>query len=170
MRKIVCPLLILTAFAARAEPASVVSLPDRLTLEEALRLFHEHGFDLLIAEAAVQSAQGDLISARQIPNPSVQTQGSKAFHYDPTVDGCEGCSSTGFTVGAGDNGALFDTLIGKRRLKIRVAEAALAAARQSRADAGRTLTTLVKQQYVQTVLAKADLEAAERDDKRVKVL
>ncbi|MFI5180120.1 MAG: TolC family protein [Thermoanaerobaculia bacterium] len=165
MRKTFCRLLFrsalllfLPALAAGAESPSLVSIPDRLTLDEALRLFRVRGFDLLIAEAAVQSAQGDLISARQIPNPSIQAQGSKAFHYDPTVDGCEGCSSTGFSVGATDGGALFDVVIGKRRLKIRIATAALEAARRSRADAERTLTALVKQQYAQTVMAKVALD------------
>ncbi len=153
------PLLSLQASPAAVPPATVI-LPERLTLEESLRLFRERGLDLLIAEAAVESAEGDLISARQIPNPFVQVEGSHAYDYDPNVPGCEGCSSTGFTVGGGDNGALFDVLIGKRKLKIRVADAALAAARLSRANAERTLTALVKQQYAQTVLAKAALDFA----------
>ena len=76
------------------------------------------------------------------------------------MDGCIGCSSTGFSVGANDSGALFDVVIGKRRLKIRIAAAALEAARRSRADAERTLTALVKQQYVQTVMAKVALDFA----------
>ncbi len=162
------PLLLLGASAAAgqsiaetkpgaAPPRADVSLPPLLTLDDSLRLFRQRGFDLLVAEATVSAAEGDLISARQVPNPTVQVQGSHAYDYDPNVPGCEGCSANGFLVGVGDNGALFDALIGKRLLKVRVAEAALAVARQSRADAERTLTTLVKQQYAQTVLAKATL-------------
>ncbi len=162
------PILLLAGGAAAGQAAAerkqgpapspaVVSLPPLLTLEESLRLFRPRGFDLLLAEAAVRAAEGDLASARQVPNPSVQAEGSHASNYDPDVPGCEGCSANGFSVGLGDNGALFDVLIGKRLLKVRVAKAALAAARNSRADAERTLTTLVKQQYAQTVLAKAAL-------------
>src|SRR4029450_739652 len=45
-------------------------------------------------------------------------------------------------------------LIGKRRLKIDVAQQALAAAERSRDDAERLLVTTVKQQYIQTGLSR----------------
>jgi cobalt-zinc-cadmium efflux system outer membrane protein len=59
-----------------------------------------------------------------------------------------------------EQGAIFDFLTGKRRLRIQVAKAALEAAKLSRADAERTLSFTVKQQYVAAVLAKASLEFA----------
>jgi cobalt-zinc-cadmium efflux system outer membrane protein len=59
-----------------------------------------------------------------------------------------------------DSNALEDTLSGKRGLRLRVARAALAAAKLNRADAQRTLEFQVKQQYIQAVQARDSLDFA----------
>ncbi|HWE22617.1 MAG TPA: hypothetical protein VG496_01640, partial [Myxococcales bacterium] len=53
--------------AATPEPA----LPPVLTLAEALRLFHERSFDLVIADAQLAAARGDERAARAIANPAL---------------------------------------------------------------------------------------------------
>ncbi len=137
--------------------ASGEPLPSPLTLEEALRLFRQRGYDLLIADAAVLGARGDLVAAGQVANPNLSLSVGRVYHYDPNAAGCEGCSRYSYDAGISDSAATFDLLIGKRRLKVRVARAALEAARQSRADAERTLVSLVKQQYVQAAEAREAL-------------
>jgi cobalt-zinc-cadmium efflux system outer membrane protein len=133
------------------------TLPAQLSLADALRVFRERGFDLLLADAAVASASGDLAIAKALPNPVVGGGGGRSFTYDPGKCDHSGCSRTPWNANLSDQGLLVDLLVGKRRLKVDVAKAALEAARLSRADAERTLTALVKQQYVQVVLARAAL-------------
>ncbi|HJZ84271.1 MAG TPA: TolC family protein, partial [Polyangia bacterium] len=148
--------------------ASANSLPSHLTLGDALRLFRERGFDLIIAEAQVESAQGDLNIAGAVPNPSLGLSFGHAFTYQPdSSDPTNACSQsnatcTANTIGAAlnDQSAISDSLLGKRGLRLRVAKAALAAARQSRVDAQRTLEFQVKQQYMQAVLARDQLDFA----------
>jgi outer membrane protein, heavy metal efflux system len=150
----------LVAQGGRAEEPSpppdvaVVTIPSPLHLEDAVTIFRARGFDLLLADAATESARGDLRSARAFPNPVVTASGGRSFTYDP--DRCDrpGCSATAVSAGLSDQGLLADLLIGKRRLKIDVAQQALAAAERSRDDAERLLVTTVKQQYIQTVLAR----------------
>lgn len=139
-------------------------LPAVLTLEDALQIFHAHGLDLIIAEAAVNSAEGDVRVAGAVPNPVLGPSRSHAFTYEPNDPSCAEnhatCSVNGFGVDLNDQAALFDTLSGKRGLRLRVARAALAAARQSRVDAERNLDFLVKQQYIEATLARASLDFA----------
>src|SRR5262249_4008352 len=78
--------------------------------------------------------------------------------YDPGR--CAGCSATSVNAGLSDQGLLADFLIGKRRLKIDVARQALEASQLSRTDAERVLLATLKQQYIQTVLARVLLDFA----------
>ncbi|MEO6418175.1 MAG: TolC family protein, partial [Polyangiaceae bacterium] len=73
---------------------------------------------------------------------------------------CAGCSATTFGAGISDQAAIEDVVSGKRGLRLRVAGAALAAAKLSRVDAQRTLEYQVKQQYFQVVLARAAFDFA----------
>jgi cobalt-zinc-cadmium efflux system outer membrane protein len=137
--------------------ASGGEIPEKLSLPEAVAIFRAHGFDLLIADAAVRGSEGDLMAAGQVANPTISAGIGHIYNYDPTVDGCDGCSSRSLSAGASDNGALFDLFIGKRRLKVDVARFALDAARRSRGDAERILVSQLKQQYVQAAMAKSAL-------------
>jgi outer membrane protein, heavy metal efflux system len=143
--------------AVSAPAPSEPAIPAHLSLGDALRIFHERGFDLLLADAAVASAEGDLTIARAFPNPQVAGATGASFGYDPGKCDTSGCSRQPWNASVTDQGLLVDLVVGKRRLKTDVARAALQAARLSRVDADRTLTSLLKQQYVQTVLAGAVL-------------
>lgn len=142
-------LVALLLAAAAAQPPS--ALPSPLTLPEALRIFRERGFDLLLAQAQVESAQGDLQAAAALPNPQLSGSLGRSFNYDPAQ--CAGCSATARSWGLSDQGALFDLLINKRGLRRDAAAAALSAARLTRADAQRTLEFQLKQQFLQAALA-----------------
>jgi len=162
--------LALLATTAHAQPEPT-TLPASLSLDDALRVFRQRGLDLLIAEAAVQSAEGDARAARAIYNPNVSYSFSHIFNYDAEqvcsprdrvtgYGGSDACSPNVHSLTLGDNSALFDSLSGKRGLRISVADAALKAARMSRADAQRTLEFQLKQVYLQAVLARDDLDFA----------
>src|SRR5262249_46803224 len=60
----------------------------------------------------------------------------------------------------GDSNAIEDSLSGKRGLRLRVACAALAAARMNRVDAQRTLELGIKTTYLQAVSARDNLDFA----------
>jgi cobalt-zinc-cadmium efflux system outer membrane protein len=151
------------ASPARAEVSSSpgVDLPDTLTLEDALRIFRERGFDLLIAEAAVRSAEADTHVAGAVPNPIVSAGYGRVIPpYDPASCGGGGCSANQWTLGLSDNGAILDSVSGKRGLRKDVAGAALKAAKMSRVDAGRVLEFDIKQQYYQALQARAAYDFA----------
>jgi cobalt-zinc-cadmium efflux system outer membrane protein len=148
--------------------AAAVTLPAQLSLDDALKIFRERGLDLIIAEAAVMSAEGDVRAAGAIPNPSFGVTYSHVFTYNPnsTDPGSQcsasnaNCTNEGFGLDLNDQGALSDVLFNKRGLRLKVARAALQAARQGRADAQRTLELQLKQQYIQAVLARDELDFA----------
>lgn len=143
---------ILAIVAAAAVPEQQV-LPSPLTLPEALRIFRERGFDLLISEMTVESARGDVEIAGAFANPVLSGSLGRSFNYNPNAPDCVGCSSTQQSIGLSDQGVLFDLLINKRRLRRDTARAALEAARLGRADAQRTLQFQLKQQFLQASLA-----------------
>ena len=156
------------AFSARAgEVPAAAPLPDLVTLDDALTIFRKRGFDLLIADAAVASAEGDVKIAGAVYNPGVSLGIGHTFNYDPVQSGCQttgagsanpngdGCSSNVFNVGVTDNAAIMDVVAGKRGLRLDVAHAALKAARLSRVDAQRNLEFQVKQQYFVALEARA---------------
>jgi len=156
-------------------------LPSTVSLDDALRMFHARGFGLLIADAAVVNAQGAERAAGYIPNPQLGLGYGRALGYDPSQVGaaspvtslnggatnfqvpaapCTGCSANQYTISLSDQAAIEDTLAGKRHLRMKVAHAALEAAKLSRADAERTLGFQVKSAYFQAVQARAAYEFA----------
>ena len=135
------------------KPPPPTQLPALVTLSEADRLFHTSGLDLLVADAQVVHAEGDLLAARAVQNPNIQGSVGYAFDYGPPA-ACVGCSPWSFSVQVSDNATLFDIMTGKRGLRGDVARAALKAARLGRVDAERVVRAQVKQAYVQLVVAK----------------
>ncbi len=154
------------ASARAAPPPDAPALPPRLTLEDASRLFRERGLDLLIADAAVLSAEGDLRAARAIANPQLSAEYGRSRTYGSCTDAqgnpspCGTVAEALYGIGLSDSAAIFDGLTGKRGLRVTAARAALEAARASRADAERTVGTQVKQQVAQVVLAQESLRFA----------
>ena len=129
---------------------AVAVLPPVLTIEDALRIFRERGFDLLIADAQVAAAEGDVGAAGAVANPQLSASAGRSFDYDPRA--CPGCSATAWTLGLTDPSALSDLITGKRGLRVDVARAALTAARRSRDDALRTLSLQVRQAVLDLAL------------------
>jgi cobalt-zinc-cadmium efflux system outer membrane protein len=162
--------LLLAGVAGAVESApEPPPLPSVLSLTEALARFKRDGLDVLIAEAAVEGAQGDVSLAGAVPNPSLSGTFGKSF----VCDGCNFLPPAAFSVGLGDQNAIEDSLSGKRGLRLEVARAALRAARLGRADAERTGVALVKQQFVQALIAQESLLTAEetaRDSAKLREL
>lgn len=143
---------------------STIETPRPLTLPEALQVFRSRSFDLLIADAATDSARADEIVAGTIANPSFLLSRGSSSGYDPSQ--CLGCSNRSIGMGVTDQAALSDTLSGKRRLRQAVAHAAVEASRQGRADAQRTLEFTLKEQVLQAELARQALTHA-RESQRL---
>lgn len=161
------------AHAARRPPpsaAEAVTLPPRLTLAEAVRLFRRHGFDLLLADAARRAAEGDVEIEAQMKNPTAKAAAGRIFNYSVDVTPCSGCSLLALTYGMTDGGATFDVLSGKRGARIRAALAALEAVKAQRADVERVLVAAVKQQYVEVVLREGALGFARETRARLEEL
>lgn len=141
--------------AAPAEAAEI--LPSKLSLAQARQILRARGYDVLLAEASAQAAAADVSTARAIANPQLSLGVGRSFGYHANAPGA---SATSWSAGIADQGALADTLFGKRHLRVTVAEAALNAARRARDDALRTLDFQVKSAYVQVAVAERVLEFA----------
>ena len=156
-------LILLHTWQVRADAPSPVELPAHLSLEQAMETFRTHGLDMLIADAAVLGAQGDLRAAGAIPNPQLSTNFGHVFNYSAANTArmpCVGCSDVVVGGELSDQAALEDTLTGKRALRLRVARAALEVAQLGRRDAERVVGFQVKTQYVRVVAARSALEFA----------
>ena len=134
-------------------------------MQDALRLFRERGFDLIVADAMVDSTRGDAQIAGAIPNPALSGGVGRSFGFNSAQ--CPGCSSLAWSAGVSDQSAVFDTLSGKRRLRSRTAELALAVARQNRADTQRTLESMLRQQYLEAVYDRDALDLAHESQGRL---
>jgi outer membrane protein, heavy metal efflux system len=146
--------MISTLPASAREPDGDFDIPAHLRSADALRLFREHGLDLILAEAATESARGDALLASAAPNPSFSGGVGRSFACSgSSVD----CSALAWNVGVSDGSAVFDSVSGKRRLRMSVANLALEAARKGEADARRTLEGMLRQSYLQAVAARQAL-------------
>ena len=157
---------------ARADDPPVppaTELPQMLTLDEAVRTFRARGLDLLIAEANVRNAEGQVKIAGAVPNPTVSasvgnglTYGNNAFSQSSCLQNGAQCSPWIYNVGLSDSAALEDTLSGKRDLRQKVARNALAAAKMSRVDAQRIIEFQVKSAYLQVAQAVLGVQFADK--------
>jgi outer membrane protein, heavy metal efflux system len=166
-RAVTAVLVAAAAAAGRAaEPAPPSPLPPVLRLEDALRLLRERGIDLLVAEAAIAAAEGDVTAAGAVPNPALSLTYGRSFTYGRCTDAQGNAAPCGLLPEAqtgaqvSDQGAAFDALSGKRGLRLRAARSAAAATRASRDEVRRNLEAQTKQAFVQTVIAKEALESA----------
>jgi len=147
------------------DAAESSNLPVHLGMADALRLFRERGFDLIVADAAVDSVRGDAQMAGAIPNPAISGGVGRSFGFNSKT--CPGCSALAWSAGVSDQSAIFDTLSGKRRLRSRTAELALSVARQNRADTQRTLESMLRQQYLEAVYNRDALDLAHESQGRL---
>jgi cobalt-zinc-cadmium efflux system outer membrane protein len=159
----------LTSVFARAADVvpAVAELPPLLSLDDALRIFHKRGLDLLIADASTRSAEGDVKIAGAIANPEVSASIGNDFTYTHSNFGKRDCLQGGakcspwiYNVGITDSAAIGDALTGKRNLRLKAARNALAAAKMARVDAERTIAFQVKAAYVQVAQATLALRFA----------
>ena len=141
------------------------ALPVHLGMADALRLFRERGFDLMVADATVDSVRGDAQIAGAIPNPAISGGVGRSFGFNSKQ--CPGCSALAWNAGVSDQSAVFDTLSGKRGLRSRTAELALSVARQNRADTQRTLESMLRQEYLEAVYARDALDLAHESQGRL---
>lgn len=140
--------------AAQAEPeperpATGAARVD-VTLASAAQTVREHGFDVLVAEAQVRGAAGDLRAARVVANPVLTPYVGRSWGSG----NCEGCPKTALGGQLYEPSALSDVLSNKRGLRKRVAEHALDEARASKEDAVRNVVSDAKTAVV--VLAGAE--------------
>jgi outer membrane protein, heavy metal efflux system len=147
---------------ARAEGVpQPVELPAQLSLDASMQLLRTRSLDLLIAEAAVKNAEGDISVAGAVPNLALSLGYGRVLNYDPNnTSSCPpggGCSPNQYTLGLSDQAAIEDSLSGKRDLRLKVANRALAAAKLQRNDALRNLEFQVKSAYAQVEQAQRGL-------------
>ncbi len=134
--------------------------PRRLTLADALVLAERRGYDYLLADAAVHGAEGDLAAARRPANPLFS---GGVVHSTGVPLGNTTTFSRGYALSLADQGALEGIVSGKRSLRVREAEAAVASARANRDDALRLLRFQVAQAFYGVLAA----EASEKVDREV---
>jgi outer membrane protein, heavy metal efflux system len=133
--------------------AQVAIVPQKLSLDEALRIADERNPTLAAAREMVAVAEASGVAARQRPNP--------AFSLDS-----EGYAFSAGPGGAFDNQELVIRLdqeietAGRRGLRARAADLSVQAARSALQDEVRKLQFDVRRAYFQVVLAGADHEAA----------
>lgn len=149
------------AIASADVPPDGPDLPQSLSLDDALKLFRARGLDVLIAEAAVKTAEGAVKIAGAVQNPVVSGSVGNSLVWANTYASGKDCSNYGalcnpwsYNIGINDSAALADWVSGKRELRLKVARNALAAAKMSRADASRTLTLQVRTAYLQVAQAQ----------------
>jgi outer membrane protein, heavy metal efflux system len=153
--------VVLPAWAQPPEPGPLqqpAALTRKLSLDGALRIFRSRNLDLLLSEAAVVSAEGDLLAASAVQNPQIQVGWGHVWNYRPdgkapVLGPCITCANDGATLLISDQAAIENTLSNKRGLRRRAAKAALEAAKMQRSDGRRTLEFQVKSQYAQAVAA-----------------
>ncbi len=138
-----------------SEPAPVV-LPKTLSLDEAVKLTREHGYDVLGALAAVRGAEADVRASGAVPNPLLSAGPQRLVNCSLSST-CQG-TAWGVTASVSDQGLIEGFLTRKRALRENVAKKALDAARLSRADAERLLVAQTKINYVQVAAAAERLE------------
>jgi cobalt-zinc-cadmium efflux system outer membrane protein len=141
--------------SAAAEP----ELPNPLSLQEAEELFLAHGLDLLIAEAAVEGAEGDKQAAGALPNPIAN--GGAIYSFSITPGTAQPLPDVwGWTVGLSDNALVENLISGKHSLRVEGGAKAVAAAKLSRQDVTRAELSQLRQAYFVTLQAMKNVELA----------
>jgi cobalt-zinc-cadmium efflux system outer membrane protein len=135
-------------------PADAVRVPERLTLDEAIRLAEARSPALLEARARVAVAEADALGAPKRPNPTldVEFRGYPLFESDlpPFLDNQELTIAIDQEFEPGD----------RRRWRTEAAQLGVRASAAEHLDVLRRLRVEVQRAYFHVVLAKADDDAA----------
>lgn len=171
-RAAVTSMVIASTLPAQATAAAAAvmdsSSAQPLELKEAVQTVRSRGLDILLADAATQSALADERAAGAIPNPAVSATYGRSLYFTQAQRGYEALnpgSDNAYTIGLTDQAALVDTLSGKRGLRKDVARAAVQAAKMGRADAERIMVASVKLQYFQMSLSEQVLDFVKETQK-----
>jgi outer membrane protein, heavy metal efflux system len=151
--------LLLSAGSGAGEADSEPEVPSPLSLEQAEEIFLAHGLDLLIAEAAVEGAEGDKEAVGALPNPIAN--GSAIYSFPLTAGANSYPDVWGWTIGLSDNALLTNLLTGKHSLRVEGGAKAVAAAKLSRQDVARAELLQLQQAYFITLQAMENVELAE---------
>lgn len=146
-------------FGAAGSATALESAPRSLTLADALGLAERQGYDFLLADAALRGAEGDLAAARRPANPFLS---GGLVRSTGVPQGGSNTSAHGYTLSLADQGIVEGVVSGKRGLRVREAEAAVASARANRDDALRLLRFQVAQAFFGVLAAEAS-EQVDRD-------
>ena len=161
---IACLTAVASFFGATAAPRVAHAQPpaeapagpsQHFALGDVVRLTRERGYDVLAAQASVRSAEADVRTAGQLPNPLANGN----VGWTLSCDGpCASGTPWGWGAGVADQGLLEGALSNKRGLRREVAERALVAVKYGRVDAERVLIAQAKIQYIQTAAAAVFLD------------
>lgn len=147
-----CAFMWTTLVLPAAGLAQPVSIPEKLTLADALRIAAERNPELAAARNRLEVAQADRLTASRRLNPAFtfESVGRPPATKPPSLDDHEYVARVDQEI----------ETAGRRRLRTQVAEAAIAVAESQASDARRRLEFDVRRAYFQIVLAKADSEVA----------
>ncbi|MFN8579426.1 MAG: TolC family protein, partial [Gemmatimonadaceae bacterium] len=143
---------VLAAVASPGAAFAQSSLPAQLTLDEAVRLAYERNPTLHAAQAGVDVAAADRITAGTRPNPAItfDSVGRPPAARPATPDDHEYLVRLDQEV----------ETAGRRRLRIESAATGVRVATGQAEDVRRRVELEVRKAYFQVVLAKADLDVA----------
>ena len=140
---------------AAASSVAAQTIPDKLTLPDAVRIAVERHPSVAAARDDVNIAQADRLTASRRPNPALTLSADSYPLFE--------ASRPSFTNGQ-ELVARLDQEIetaGRRRLRTTAAEAGVEMAQLRLKDRLRQLELDVRRAYLQVVLAKADIEVAQ---------
>ena len=143
------------SFVVPGAVAAQTSIPDRLSLREAVDLAVERNPAMVVARAGVDAAEGDRLAASRRPNPALSVDSAGYPAFESARPGYWGNQE--FTV-------RFDQELetsGRRRLRTEVAESGLATAQLGVQDRARQIGLDVRRAYLTAVLAHADRAVAQ---------
>lgn len=138
-----------------AAPAAECQQPDRIDLDQAIALALQHNHTLLAERTLIQQNQAEEITANLRPNPTVSVDSQYVPIFSPE----------NFTLSNLDANQEFDLGIGylferghKRQRRLQAARDQTNVTRAQVADAERSLTFTVAQQFVAVLLAESTLQ------------
>ncbi len=138
-------------------PATLTPGVVRLSLGDSLSLFLRQNLDLLIAKYGIESNKGQQITARLLPNPTLQVGNVASFTQGNTLASTGGITS--------QVQQLFETA-GKRGFRVESAAYGVQSSEADFEDAVRQLSFAVKDAYYRVQLAQRRLALAEENRDR----
>ena len=143
-----------------AQSAAPQSLPSRITLDEAIDLALKHNHSLQAARTTILQNQAEEITANLRPNPTLLGDAEYLPFFQPSQ----------FSGSYLDNSAEFDVGVSylfergkKRQHRLQAAKDQTAVTTAQVDDNARTLTFNVASQFVAALLAKSELDLANKD-------